>query len=97
MLQDGNKNTDCVYQFLQNNGSFSDVHSKSALTMLWLFLRKVNSKSLNIYKQRNAVFTPCNPPLQWPSTWMAYQFTRHIPIALAKSFALSLHFPNASS
>jgi hypothetical protein len=48
MIADGNKATDAVYHFLQDNGTFADLHSKSALVLLCHFLREVNSESLNI-------------------------------------------------
>jgi hypothetical protein len=48
MQRDGNKPTDCVYRFLLENGTFADLHSKTALMMLRQSLRKINSESLNI-------------------------------------------------
>jgi hypothetical protein len=48
MLSDGNKATDPVYRFLQENGTFADLSSKAALLLLRHFLREANSESLNI-------------------------------------------------
>jgi hypothetical protein len=48
MQRDGNKATDCVYRFLQENGTFADLHSKTALMMLRQSLRTIDSESLNI-------------------------------------------------
>jgi hypothetical protein len=48
MRRDGNKETDCVYRFLQDNGTFTDLNSKTALLMLRQFLRNADSTSLNI-------------------------------------------------
>jgi hypothetical protein len=48
MQRDGNKATDCIYRFLQENGTFADLHSKTALMMLRQALRTVDSESLNI-------------------------------------------------
>jgi hypothetical protein len=48
MIADGNKTTDAVFRFLQDNGTFADLHSKSALLLLRHFLREVDSESLNI-------------------------------------------------
>jgi hypothetical protein len=48
MLSDGNRNTDFIYRFRQDNGTFSDVNSKTALTLLRYSLYETDSKSLNI-------------------------------------------------
>jgi hypothetical protein len=48
MQRDGNKPTDSVYRFLQENGTFADLHSKTALMMLRQLLRTVDSEALNI-------------------------------------------------
>jgi hypothetical protein len=43
MLQDGNSQTDYVYRFRQDNGTFSDLNSRAALVMLRQFLWNANS------------------------------------------------------
>jgi hypothetical protein len=48
MLLDKNAPTDFVYKFRQDNGTFMDLHSRSALVMLHQSLRELDSKSLNI-------------------------------------------------
>jgi hypothetical protein len=39
MIDDGNKPTDPVYQFRQDNGVMEDLHSKTALIMLRNFIK----------------------------------------------------------
>jgi hypothetical protein len=48
MLRDGNKATDSVYKFRQDNGTFTDLNSRTALVLLRNFLREADSESLNI-------------------------------------------------
>jgi hypothetical protein len=48
MLDDQTKPTDPVFRFRQDNGTLTDVHSRSALAMLRQALRELDSESLNI-------------------------------------------------
>jgi hypothetical protein len=48
MLMDKTRPTDPVFRFRQENGTLTDLHSRSALTMLRQSLRELNSESLNI-------------------------------------------------
>lgn len=48
MLRDGNQSIDPVYKFRQENGTFANLQSRSALVMLRQSLRALDSESLNI-------------------------------------------------
>jgi hypothetical protein len=75
MQRDGNKQTDCVYRFLQDkNGTFADLlHSKTALMMLRQALRTVDSASLNIKAE------DCRLHSLWSSAVMA-MYLNGIPV-----------------
>jgi hypothetical protein len=68
MQRDGNRSTDFIHCFLQENGTFADLHSKTALTMLRQSLHMVDSESLNINADN------CGLHSLWPSAVMAMYF-----------------------
>jgi hypothetical protein len=55
MLKDGNRATDYIYRFRQDNGTFTNVSSKAGLMMLRQFLREADSESLNIKAEDSAM------------------------------------------